>query len=225
MNENFLFNMLGGEDCAAFVVSSDQTILYWSKGAERVLGYRAADVVGRRCYDIANNLGGGLTQECLGGCPSIRYLRAGLVPAQCQMRMYSLSGDRKWISVAPMVAAGLGSYNLLVYLLDESPEGRPAVSNEAAGMPDVQQGQRPSRGERSASNASGDDPVLTQRELEILELVAQGRETPHIAVELGISQHTVRNHIRNLRHKLNATTKLEAVVTGIRTGVLLVTPH
>ena len=119
--------MLDGEDCSAFVVSSDQTILYWSKEAERAIGHRAADVVGRRCYDIPNDPGGGLIQECQGGCPSIRYLRAGLVPAQCQMRMSSLSGDRKWSSAAPMVAAGFGGYNLLIYLLDEAPEGNSGI--------------------------------------------------------------------------------------------------
>lgn len=220
MNENSLFAMLASEDCAAFVVSSDQTILYWSKGAERVLGYRAADVVGRRCYDVPNSWGGGLTQECLGGCPSVRYLRAGLVPAQCQMRMSCLSGDRKWISVAPMVVAGLGSYNLLVYLLEETPENRPTVVEDSPEIPMLQRGQRGVRRGRTPANANGDDSVLTQRELEILELVALGWETRRVALELGISQHTVRNHIRNLRHKLNAATKLEAVVTGIRMRLL-----
>ena len=56
----------------------------------------------------------------------------------------------------------------------------------------------------------------------MLRLVALGRETARISQELGISQHTVRNHIRNLRHKLNATTKLDAVVEGIRLGILSV---
>ena len=62
--------------------------------------------------------------------------------------------------------------------------------------------------------------TLTEREQEVLRLVALGWDTPRIAGELGISRHTVRNHIRNLRQKLQANTKLEAVVTGIRLGIL-----
>ena len=64
------------------------------------------------------------------------------------------------------------------------------------------------------------DPGLTRRELAVLRLVALGWDTPRIAEQLGISRHTVRNHIRNLRQKLSASTKLDAVVAGIRLGIL-----
>ena len=61
---------------------------------------------------------------------------------------------------------------------------------------------------------------VTGRELEVLRLVALGWDTPSIARELSISQHTALNHIRHFRRKLNATTKLDAVVTAIRMGLL-----
>lgn len=67
---------------------------------------------------------------------------------------------------------------------------------------------------------AGEGTDLSRRELEVLRLVALGWETPRIASDLGISRHTVRNHIRNLRNKLNAPTKLDAVVKGIRMGIL-----
>ncbi len=224
MNENSLYAMLRTESCAAFVVSPDQTILFWNKGAERILGYRSEDVVGRRCYDIPNAQGAGFTPECLGGCPSIRYLRAGLVPAQSKMRMSCISGEGSWISVTPMVTSGTGNCNLLVYVLEESPDSPVQVGEDLAQAKASQQPRRTARGPRTPPGANGKGTVLTQRELEVLELVAQGWETPRIAIQLGISQHTVRNHIRNLRHKLNAATKLEAVVTGIKAGMLPVRP-
>ena len=62
--------------------------------------------------------------------------------------------------------------------------------------------------------------TLSPRELEVLRLVSLGWSTPRIASDLGISPHTVRNHIRHFRHKLNATTKLEAVLTAMRMGML-----
>ena len=63
---------------------------------------------------------------------------------------------------------------------------------------------------------------LPLRELEVLRLVALGWDTRHIAARLGISRHTVRNHIRNLRDKLGASTKLDAVLRSPRLGIISV---
>ena len=64
--------------------------------------------------------------------------------------------------------------------------------------------------------------ALTIRELDVLRLVSLGWRTPRIADELGLSYHTVRNHIRHCRRKLGAATKLDAVLTAIRRGILTV---
>ena len=61
---------------------------------------------------------------------------------------------------------------------------------------------------------------LSPRELDILRRMADGVDTSQIADEMGISTHTVLNHIRNLRRKLGARTRLEAVVIGFRSGLL-----
>ena len=62
--------------------------------------------------------------------------------------------------------------------------------------------------------------ALTLRELEVLRLVSLGWRTQRIADELGLSYHTVRNHIRHCRRKLGAATKLDAVLTAIRRRIL-----
>lgn len=69
-----------------------------------------------------------------------------------------------------------------------------------------------------------DHPPLTEREGEVLHLVAAGASTGAIAVQLGLSQHTVRNHVRNVLTKLGAHSKLEAVVIASGTG-LIDLPH
>lgn len=61
---------------------------------------------------------------------------------------------------------------------------------------------------------------LTDRELEVLRLLARGKSTQAIADELDVSIHTVRNHVRNLTQKLGAHSKLEAVTTALRDGIL-----
>ncbi|NNF64146.1 MAG: response regulator transcription factor [Acidimicrobiia bacterium] len=57
---------------------------------------------------------------------------------------------------------------------------------------------------------------LTARECEVLQLSANGRTPEHIAEELFLSQHTVRNHLRNAMSKLQAHTKLDAVIKAAR---------
>lgn len=58
-------------------------------------------------------------------------------------------------------------------------------------------------------------PALTERELEVLELIARGYHNEEIAVELTISEYTVRNHISNIFQKLKVKTRVEAVVSAL----------
>ena len=69
-----------------------------------------------------------------------------------------------------------------------------------------------------------DDPAdgnqLTQREIEILRLLARGKDTQAIAEDLTISSNTVRTHLQNIFAKLGAHSKLEAVALAGRRGLL-----
>ena len=59
---------------------------------------------------------------------------------------------------------------------------------------------------------------LTPRELEILQLLSDGRSPDDIAVELGVSRHTLRTHVQNVLMKLGVHSKLDAIVAAIRHG-------
>lgn len=61
---------------------------------------------------------------------------------------------------------------------------------------------------------------LTEREREALSYLALGWETKYIAEEMGVSWYTARNHIENLRGKLGASTRLEAVMVAMRLGII-----
>ena len=63
-------------------------------------------------------------------------------------------------------------------------------------------------------------PQLTRRQLEVLRLLAEGRSTSEVATELGVSTTTVRNHVANLLAALGVHTRLQAVVVGIRAGLV-----
>jgi DNA-binding NarL/FixJ family response regulator len=65
----------------------------------------------------------------------------------------------------------------------------------------------------------GPFPQLTDREREILELIAQGRNNQFIAQKLGVSSKTVRNHVSNIFTKLLVADRAEAIVRARDAGL------
>ncbi len=68
------------------------------------------------------------------------------------------------------------------------------------------------------------DPRLTPRQREILDLIASGLSTAEVARELTLSPETVRNHLRNASRELRAHTRVEAIATAQRLGLLSAPP-
>ena len=73
--------------------------------------------------------------------------------------------------------------------------------------------------EPNASVASGSFPELTDRETEVLGLVARGLGNGNIAERLRISDKTVRNHVTNIFWKIGATSRAEAIVRAREAGI------
>jgi DNA-binding NarL/FixJ family response regulator len=77
-----------------------------------------------------------------------------------------------------------------------------------------------------ASLSQGDNrphvpaPRLTDRELQVLRLMARGMGNRDIASELFISDNTVKNHVRNILEKLQLHSRMEAVVYAVREKIL-----
>jgi len=63
-------------------------------------------------------------------------------------------------------------------------------------------------------------PKLTDRELQVLKLVAQGMSNREVAEQLFISENTVKNHVRNILEKLHLHSRMEAVVYAVREKIL-----
>lgn len=61
---------------------------------------------------------------------------------------------------------------------------------------------------------------LTPRELEVLRALGDGMSSPEVSEELGITRNTLRTHVHNIMGKLGARSKLEAVLTAIRLGLV-----
>ena len=63
---------------------------------------------------------------------------------------------------------------------------------------------------------------LTPREMEALEMLAEGLSNKQIAARLNISEHTAKFHVNSILSKLHAGTRTEAVIRGIRSGLVKV---
>ena len=70
------------------------------------------------------------------------------------------------------------------------------------------------------SHPPDDDPDLTAREMEVLNLIATGAPNQEIAVQLSISLHTVKSHGRNILSKLHAVNRRQADRLAARRGLL-----
>jgi DNA-binding NarL/FixJ family response regulator len=73
---------------------------------------------------------------------------------------------------------------------------------------------------RAEEKSSVPSPKLTDRELEVLRLVAQGMSNREIAGQLFISENTVKNHVRNILEKLHLHSRMEAVMYAVREKLL-----
>ncbi len=121
------------------------------------------------------------------------------------------------------IKAGAAGYLLKEVSTDEVPE---AIRSVVAGQSRIS----PSMASKllnefaawsRRSNPPGVDvPTLTERELEVLRLVAQGMANKDIAKALFISENTVKNHVRNILDKLRLHSRMEAVVYAVRENLL-----
>ena len=67
---------------------------------------------------------------------------------------------------------------------------------------------------------SGEAPALTDREVQILQTMAEGVGNAHIAELTGLTEHAVRNHVRNILEKLHLFSRAEAVLYAVRTRLV-----
>jgi two-component system, NarL family, response regulator DegU len=68
--------------------------------------------------------------------------------------------------------------------------------------------------------ADEDTRVVTRREEEVLQLIADGCSTPEVAERLFISQKTVKNHLASIYQKLDARDRTQAVLAAVRMGIV-----
>ena len=103
------------------------------------------------------------------------------------------------------------------YVLKEAPHETlvRAINKVAAGDPYVDPALMP-----AFLPAKDRDDILTSREREILQLLAEGMSNADVAAQLVISQETVKSHVRHILAKLEADTRTQAVAIALRESII-----
>ncbi|MFT7600905.1 MAG: DNA-binding NarL/FixJ family response regulator [Acidimicrobiales bacterium] len=73
---------------------------------------------------------------------------------------------------------------------------------------------------RRQGDSAEADRIITKREEEVLQLIADGCSTPEVAEQLYISQKTVKNHLASIYQKLDARDRTQAVLAAVRMGIV-----
>ena len=212
------FHTLDAASYGAYVMDERRRILFWNRSAERILGHRPEEVMGRQCYEVLLGL---LEQPspptCGPECLTVSLAETGRVAPVARVRMRCASGARKRVDVMALHVP-FPDTPVLVHLLYE-----PSGEASARGIePSAQVGHTPPvpEGPPETEADAGLYGRLTSRELEVVRLLAAGETGRSIGGRLHLSGHTVENHIRNAREKLHAATRLELVLTAQRLGLV-----
>jgi DNA-binding NarL/FixJ family response regulator len=123
------------------------------------------------------------------------------------------------VLVAAMEAGASGFLSKTRGMAEVTSAVRAAHAGEAVVSPEMLARLLP-RLTRSDRCARGGQHDLTERERDVLALVADGLTNAAIGERLFLSVHTVSNHVANLSHKLGAHSKLDALSIAVREGVL-----
>lgn len=99
-----------------------------------------------------------------------------------------------------------------------------AIQAVAAGLAVFDAGEVEELAERAMTSETREPLLepLTDREIEVLRFLADGFGNKEIASRLGISEHTVKFHVASIMGKLGAGNRTEAVILGIRHGLVMI---
>lgn len=155
----------------------------------------------------------------MGGLEAIQKIKE-LCPEARLLVLTSFSDDE---TVFPAIKAGAIGYLLkntspdrLLSAIRDVHQGKPSMSSDIANklMSDLQR----------KSNLPPTKEPLTDRELDVLNLVAQGLTNQEIADQLVISEGTVRTHVSNILSKLHLANRTQAALYALREGYTPLSP-
>ena len=154
------------------------------------------------------------------GVEATRIIRA-TDPAP-QVIMLTMHADKEVLADA--IRAGASGYLVKDCSTEEVAEAvRMAVQGDTALSPQLAATMLDEVRRLEVPDTAEEDRVITKREEEVLQLIADGCSTPEVAEQLYISQKTVKNHLASIYQKLDARDRTQAVLQAVRMGIVHLT--
>ena len=184
----------------AFAIGPAGRVVLWNRAAERILGWSANEVLGRPCCEVLVGSDVNGNRLCYQGCHVMSLVEQGEAVQHFEMQTRAKTGKSVWLDISILEApAANGGRSMTVHLFRDITGTKALLDLVGKQL-----------GPLATSNGDG-APLLTKRELEILQLMAAGANTKVLAERLHVSRATIRNHAQNIFAKLGVHSRLEAV--------------
>ena len=207
----------------AFITDEDQHITFWNRAAEEILGYRYEEISSLPCYEVLDGRDDKDRPICHQHCPVAATALAGGAVTNFDARVRIKMGGARWINVSTFTAPANDETAgpAIVHLFRDATQNKQheqLIYQVLEAAENLQGKVFPPAIPAGSAEEPGSD--LTDRERQILSLLAQALSTHNIAESLSISPATTRNHIRNILQKLHVHSRLEAVIYAFRHGLV-----
>lgn len=214
-----LLTLLADSEDGIYGVDMEHRVVLWNDAAQRLLGWTADEVLGKRCFEVLQGQSEHVG-DCAPNCPVILKARRFQVPAGQTVFTHDKSGAARWIFIAHIIAPSeRPELSVLVHIMRDATTEVEAkqLLQSLSRFVELSPPSPESNTEYVTNGAYSD---LSPRELEVLSLLAQGYGTDNIADRLFLSKTTVRNHVQRILAKLEVHTRVEAVSYAFRHGLL-----
>ena len=158
-----------------------------------------------------------VSMPVLDGVEATRQLRSAKDPDAPQVVMLTMHADADVVRRA--LKAGAVGYLTNDCSIDEVVDAvRLAASGDGAISPGLAAAML--RETTTIGSATENEAGVSAREIEVLQLIAEGAAPPEVAERLFISVKTVKNHLSSIYEKLEARDRTQAVLKGLRMGII-----
>jgi PAS domain S-box-containing protein len=196
-----------------FSVDLSQRIVSWSPSAERLLGLRSEDVIGKRCYDVIGGRDSFNHRYCRRGCPVSANASRGRPTGDFDVQSTLPNGERRWLNMSIVFPKDREPGFQVLHLFRDVTRRRQVEEFAQRVSSALREFMTDDSGELSvAASPSVPLPRLSRRESQVLRLLAAGMSTEQIADTLSVQPITARNHISRVISRLGVANRLQAVV-------------
>ena len=199
-----------------FATDRHNRIVFWNRSVQGILGYSEDEAVGSSCGDLLQGCDANGNRYCSAICPVTQMAARSEVVRHFDLRLRAKDGRGVVVEVSILTfTLEPPDRYVLAHILKPSERAAAPPPSPAA---DAAPPRAPLMAVRSSADARA--RRLTEREVEVLGMLAAGHPTPEIASRLHISTLTARNHIQNILDKLEVHSKAQAVAFAFQKRLL-----